>query len=112
MSEYVLILDDKELVRTCNLIALFGEGTGQVNAKPIGDMQITEKIILKQSYLDTVTKIRAAYSDYLSHIIPNNIMVEVDVNWELTDKTTDNSKWAIKIKKTTQKRRKGKIIRI
>ena len=105
MSEYIISFDNEEKVeevaRTCNVIALFGEGTGQRNIKPLGDMMISEKTALKQSYLDTVQKLRNDYADWLSHVIPNNIMVEVDMVWELAEKTTENSRWAVKIKKTS-----------
>lgn len=105
MSEYVISFENEgkveELTRTANVIALFGEGTSQKNVKPLGDMMINEKVALKQSYLDTIVKLRNDYADYLSHVNPNNIMVEVDMVWELTEKTTENSRWSIKIKKTS-----------
>jgi hypothetical protein len=102
MSKIKIMQDEKVIYEGVNAFVTFGAGTGQRHIKPEGMFHINEKKAYKQSWLDLIESLKEDYKETLGHIQPDAFLVEVDVNWELTEKTTPNSRWKIDIKKTTR----------
>lgn len=60
-------------------------------------LKFEDSCILKQYYQELARKIVAKYSKELYKVNPSEIVFEVDTAWELSDKTSANSRWKIGI---------------
>lgn len=60
-------------------------------------LKFEESSVLKQYYQGIAQKIVAKYSKELYKVNPSEIVFEVDTAWELSDKTSANSRWKIGI---------------
>jgi hypothetical protein len=65
--------------------------------------RVNEKNVIKNAdYQQTVQDLKTTYPEYLSHIVPSRILFLEDDAWEQTEKTNNNSRWKIDIKKASK----------
>lgn len=88
------------------ILACVQTSAGLTHIQPQNKFYIEDGKFFSQHYRNLISRLKEVYSDELSHIVPDNFMILEDTLWELTDKTTPESRWGIKIKKCTADQRR------
>jgi len=95
-GEEKIIIDEINLTDP-NVLVKYNGGT----LKSFDRIRLNEKQIIDQTpYENIANKLKAEYASYIGHVIPSKILFVIDDEWEPTEKTSINSRWKIKIKKT------------
>ena len=95
------ILDEME-ISSPNVLAICNTKSGINQFNTIYNLRINEKQIIKQvPYQNVATKLKEKYSSFIGYIVERKIMFLVDDLWIPTEKSSVNSMWKIRIKRTT-----------
>lgn len=100
-DEEIKVIDEME-ISSPNVLALCSTSSGVDQFNTIDNLRVNEKQTIKQvAYQNVAAKLKKKYSSYIGHIVERKIMFLVDDLWIPSEKSSVNSMWKIRIKRTT-----------
>lgn len=99
-DEETKVFDEME-ISTPNVLAICSTTAGVDQFNTVDSLRINEKQTMKQFvYQSIASKLKEKYSSFIGHIVERKIMFLVDDLWEPSEKSSVNSMWKIRIKRT------------